>query len=236
MSDKDFIAGMDSNARKAPVRVAFVTRRTSAAVRVKDEERVMTFPDAFLRILVAVQVMAFALVMMALLFDAPLEGVADPLHTPNPAKAPWYFLGLQEMLHYFPPMVAGVLIPTLVVIALIVIPYFNVNVQGGGLFLEDRSRRLRIFAAVALALCIFLAVFDVFVALVPTVVVAVAGLLAAAWAANPDAGGRFRRWLVAKPLSFWIMTWFLFELVVLTAVGTFFRGPGWAWVWPWRPQ
>lgn len=236
MSDKDFIAGMDSNARKAPVRVAFVTRRTSAAVRVKDEERVMTFPDAFLRILVAVQVMAFALVMMALLFDAPLEGLADPLHTPNPAKAPWYFLGLQEMLHYFPPMVAGVLIPTLVVVALIVIPYFNVNVQGGGLFLEDRSRRVKIFAAVALALCIFLAVFDVFVALVPTVVVALAAALAAIWAANPDAGGRFRRWLVAKPLSFWIMTWFLFELVVLTAVGTFFRGPGWAWVWPWRPQ
>lgn len=236
MSDKDFIAGMDSNARKAPVRVAFVTRRTSAAVRVKDEERVMTFPDAFLRILVAVQVMAFALVMMALLFDAPLEGLADPLHTPNPAKAPWYFLGLQEMLHYFPPMVAGVLIPTLVVVALIVIPYFNVNVQGGGLFLADRSRRVKIFAAVALALCIFLAVFDVFVALVPTVVVALAAALAAIWAANPDAGGRFRRWLVAKPLSFWIMTWFLFELVVLTAVGTFFRGPGWAWVWPWRPQ
>lgn len=233
MSDKDFLAGMESNARKAPVRVAFVTRRTAAAVRVKDEERIMTYPDAFLRILVAVEIMAFALVMMALLFDAPLEGLADPLHTPNPAKAPWYFLGLQELLHYFPPVVAGVLIPTLVVIALIVIPYFNVNIQAEGLFSTDRTRRVKIFAAVVLALCIFLALFDVLVALVPTLVVAAFAALAALWSRqSPD--GSFRRWLVSKPLSFWIMTWFLFVLVVLTAVGTFFRGPGWSWVWPWR--
>jgi hypothetical protein len=52
--------------------------------------------------------------------------------------------------------------------------------------------------------------------------------------AAPNPTGRFRAWLVAKPISFWIMTWFLCELVVLTAVGTFFRGPGWSWVWPWK--
>ena len=52
--------------------------------------------------------LAIALVWIALIFNAPLEGLADPSHTPNPAKAPWYFLGLQEMLHYFPPVVAGV--------------------------------------------------------------------------------------------------------------------------------
>ena len=44
----------------------------------------------------------------------------------------------------------------------------------------------------------------------------------------------FERWLVSKSLSFWIMTWFLAQLVVLTAIGTYFRGPGWSWVWPWR--
>ena len=53
------------------------------------------------------------------MWDAPLEELANPLQTPNPAKAPWYFLGLQELLHYFPPVVAGVLIPALVVLALI---------------------------------------------------------------------------------------------------------------------
>ena len=68
------------------------------------------------------------------------RGLADPMHTPNPAKAPWYFLGLQELLHYFPPVVAGVLIPGLVVLALIVIPYFNINVEAEGFWLRDRQR------------------------------------------------------------------------------------------------
>jgi hypothetical protein len=51
---------------------------------------------------------------------------------------------------------------------------------------------------------------------------------------SPQSPSHFQRYLAAKPLSFWIMTWFLFELAVLTAVGTFFRGPGWSWVLPWR--
>ena len=232
MSDKDFVAGMNSDARKAPLRVAFVTRRTSPAVVVQDEERVMTYPEVFFRVAVAVMVGAIALVWMALLWDAPLEQLADPMHTPNPAKAPWYFLGLQELLHYFPPVVAGVLIPTLVVIALIIIPYFNVNIESEGLWLNDKTRRLRIFGVVVVAFSIFLVVFDVFVALAPTIVVAAFMLIAALAAPHPP--DRFRRWLVAKPISFWIMTWFLCELVVLTAVGTFFRGPGWSWVWPWQ--
>lgn len=232
MSDKDFVAGMNSDARKAPVRVAFVTRRTSPAVVVQDEERVMTYPEVFFRVAVAVMVGAIALVWMSLLWDAPLEGLADPMHTPNPAKAPWYFLGLQELLHYFPPVVAGVLIPTLVVLALIIIPYFNVNIESEGLWLNDKARRLRIFGVVVVAFSIFLVAFDVFVALAPTILVAVFMVIAALAAPNPP--DRFRRWLVAKPISFWIMTWFLCELVVLTAVGTFFRGPGWSWVWPWQ--
>ena len=232
MSEKDFTAGMNSDARKSPVRVAFITRRTSPAVQVQDEERVMTYPEVFFRVAVAIMIGAIVLVWMALLWDAPLEGLADPMHTPNPAKAPWYFLGLQELLHYFPPVVAGVLIPTLVVIALIIIPYFNINIESEGLWLRDKRRRLQIFAVVVVALSIFLIVFDVFVALVPTIVVAVFMLIAALAAPNPP--DRFRRWLVAKPISFWIMTWFLCELVVLTAVGTYFRGPGWAWVWPWE--
>jgi hypothetical protein len=232
MSDKDFIAGMNTDARKAPVRVAFVTRRTSPAVVVQDEERVMTYPEVFFRVAVAVMVGAIALVWMSLLWDAPLEGLADPMHTPNPAKAPWYFLGLQELLHYFPPVVAGVLIPTLVVIALIIIPYFNVNIESEGLWLRNKARRLQIVGVVVLAFSIFLIVFDVFVALAPTLVVAAFMVIAAL--AAPEPPDRFRRWLVAKPISFWIMTWFLCELVVLTAVGTFFRGPGWSWVWPWQ--
>ena len=231
MSDgKDFIAEANSNARQAPVRVAFVTRRTSPAVKSRDEDLVMTYPEVFFRAAVAVMSVAIVLVWIALLFNAPLEGLADPAHTPNPAKAPWYFLGLQELLHYFPPVVAGVLIPGMVVTALIVIPYFNINIQAEGLWLHDRKRRLRIFSIVVAVLVIFLAVFDVWVALVPTVIVAALMLLAAYYAAHPEQERR----IPAKPLSFWIMTWFLTEAIVLTAVGTFFRGPGWSWVWPWR--
>src|SRR5581483_1559136 len=167
MSDKDFKADFNSDVRKAPVRVAFVTRRTSPLVKVRDEEQVMTHPGVFFRVAVADEEHALALVTLALVWDAPLEGLADPMHTPNPAKAPWYFLGLQELLHYFPPVVAGVLIPTMVVIALIIIPYFNINVQAESLWARDRARRLRIMAIVLVLLCAFLAVFDVIVALVP---------------------------------------------------------------------
>jgi len=232
MSTKDFTTAMDSNARKAPRRVAFITRRTSAQVKVAEEETVETFPEVLFRSAVAIEVMTIGLVTMALLFNAPLEGIADPSHTPNPAKAPWYFLGLQEMLHYFPPVVAGVLVPALVVMALVVIPYFNINIEADGLFLKDREPRLRIFYIVTGVLVLFLLMFRVLVALVPTLMVAVFMLVAAQ--SSPQSASALRRYLASKPLSYWIMTWFLLELVVLTAIGTFFRGPGWSWVWPWR--
>jgi len=228
---KDFVAGVGSDARKAPVRVAFITRRTSALVKEHEEATVQTFPEVLFRAAIAMQVLACVLVLISLFFNAPLEGLADASHTPNPAKAPWYFLGLQELLHYFPPVVAGVLVPTLVILALIVIPYFNINIEAEGLFTKDREKRLKIFWAVAIAFCVFLLIFDVIVALVPTVITVALMALAATTPANSPSA--FRRSLAAKPLSFWIMSWFLFELVVLTAVGTLFRGPGWAWVWPW---
>src|ERR1700757_5384753 len=112
MSDlKDFIAGIDSNAKKAPRRIVFVTRRTSAQVKAETEDQLQAFPEVLFRAAVAIMTLAVVLIWIALMFNAPLEGLADPSHTPNPAKAPWYFLGLQEMLHSFPPAVAGVFMP-----------------------------------------------------------------------------------------------------------------------------
>ena len=229
---KDLVAGIDSNAKKSPRRIVFITRRTSAQVKADTEDQLQTFPEVLFRAAVAIQVLAIVLVAIALMFNAPLEGLADSSHTPNPAKAPWYFLGLQEMLHYFPPVVAGVLAPGLVVIALIVIPYFKVNIEAEGFFLKDRERRLRIFYAVAAGLMIFLGFFHVLAALVPTLIMA--GFMLLASQSSPQSSSAFRRYLAARPLSYWVMTWFLFELVVLTAIGTFFRGPGWSWVWPWQ--
>ncbi len=229
---KDFTASVDSDAKRSPRRIVFITRRTSAQVKLDSEDQMQTFPEVLFRAAVAIQVLAIALVWIALIFNAPLEGLADPSHTPNPAKAPWYFLGLQEMLHYFPPVVAGVLAPGLVVMALIVIPYFKVNIEADGLFLKDRQRRVSIFYGVAALLSIFLFSFRVYAALVPTLIMA--GLMLLATQSSPQSPSAFRRYLAARPLSYWVMTWFLFELVVLTAIGTFFRGPGWSWVWPWQ--
>jgi len=229
---KDFIAGVDSNAKKSPRRIVFITRRTSAQVKAETEDQIQTFPEVMFRAAVAIMTLAIVLVWVSLLFNAPLEGLADPSHTPNPAKAPWYFLGLQELLHYFPPVVAGVLVPGLVVMALIVIPYFKVNIEADGLFLKDRPKRLPIFLVIAAALSLFLLVFKVYVALIPTLIIALLMLLASQ--SSPQSPSAFRRYLAARPLSYWVMTWFLFELVVLTAIGTFFRGPGWSLVWPWQ--
>jgi menaquinol-cytochrome c reductase cytochrome b/c subunit len=230
LEPKPFEAAVESDSRKAPVRVAFVTRRTSPQVKAESDSFVMTWPEGLFRVAVVCEVLAIVLVLMSLFWNAPLEGLADPMQTPNPAKAPWYFLGLQELLHYFPPVVGGVLIPTLVVIALIVIPYFNVNVEAEGVWTRKRRKRLQIFTVVLLALIILLIVFKVWAVLAPTVLIGAAMLFAAR---EPKHAGRFHRWLSSRPLSFWIMTWFLVTATLLTAIGTFFRGPGWAWVWPW---
>jgi len=230
--NKDFISEQNSDVRTNPRRVAFITRRTSPQVHTEDEQYVMTYPTAFFTVAVAVMVVTLVLVWIALLWDAPLEGIADPMHTPNPAKAPWYFLGLQELLHYFPPFVAGVLIPTLVVFALIIIPYFNINVEGDGLFLKDKQRRFRVFIVVLMALSVLLMWFDVVISLIPTLLIGVLMIIAAY--STPGSPNKFRRWLAMRSLSFWIMTWFLLQSIILTVVGTFFRGPGWSWVVPWN--
>src|SRR5579871_2687367 len=234
MSDrKDFLAAFDSDSRKTPVRIAFVTRRKSPHVKLQGDDYVMTFPEAMFRGIVAIEVLALALVLLALFWNAPLEGLADPLQTPNPAKAPWYFLGLQELLHYFPPVVAGVLIPGMVIMALIAIPYFKINIEAEGLWTSNRTQRLRTAAAVVVLFAVFLVVFQVWAVLVPTLLVA--GLMFYS-AADRSTPGRLHAWLASKPLSFWIMSWFLFQSSVLTLIGTFFRGPGWSFVMPWSGQ
>jgi menaquinol-cytochrome c reductase cytochrome b/c subunit len=225
-------AEVQSDVRKNPRRIAFILRRSSPYVKTQDDGRVMTYPTALARFIIALEIAFVLLVWISLLANAPLEGIADPMHTPNPAKAPWYFLGLQELLHYFPPMVAGVLVPGLVVGALIVIPYFNINIEGESLWARDRKRRLMVIGVALVLFCIFLLVFDVIVALVPTILIG--GLML--WSArfSSESPKPFHRWLASKPLSFWIMSWFLVELTILTVVGTFFRGPGWSWVLPWQ--
>jgi len=232
MADKEnkYEAGFGSDAKKDPVRVVFITKKTSAKVTGDPGEQVMTHPHLLMREAIAFMVLVIAIVAVSLVWDAPLEQLANPLLTPNPAKAPWYFLGLQELLHYFRPLVAGIIIPTLVVIGLVVIPYFNVNVQGKPLWSEDRKHSLWIVLGVVVALILLLGFSRAWTVLVPTTLIGALILYSYFAAAKKS-----RRWeyLGTRPLSWWIMTWFILVAVVLTVVGTFFRGPGWSWVWPW---
>jgi menaquinol-cytochrome c reductase cytochrome b/c subunit len=223
--------GFSSDAKKEPRRIVFVTKKTSAKVVGDPGPQLMTYPHLLIREAIAFQVLVIAMVLVALFWDAPLEQLANPLLTPNPAKAPWYFLGLQELLHFFPPFVAGILIPTLVVIALVVIPYFNVNIEAEAIWARRPSRNLTTVLLIVLALLGFLATFHAWTIFAPTALVA--ALLLFSYTARESQEGWLKT-LATKPISWWVMTWFIAVAVCLTVVGTFFRGPGWSWVWPWR--
>lgn len=207
-----------------PWHVALVRPDKRPEVRESDERYVMTFPHLIVREIILFQLVVIGLSLSAIFFDAPLESIANPVETPNPAKAPWYFLGLQELLHYFPPIVAGVLLPTLVVIALLVIPYARINLESRPLWASGSVGKLAAVASMIAALTILFGAFGCWPVVIPTVLIGGAAL--AARRGQP-------RWLWEITLPEWIMTWFVVIAIVLTLIGTFFRGPGWSWVWPW---
>jgi Cytochrome b(C-terminal)/b6/petD len=212
-----------------PRRVALLRPDLRPAIRQREERYVMSFPHLIVREVILFQVVVSALAVAALAFDAPLEDIANPLETPNPSKAPWYFLGLQELLHYFPPVVAGVLLPTLVIVALAVIPYARINLEAGPLWAGGGRRRALAVGTAGALLALLFGAFKCWPIVVPTL-----ATFAAMFAArNGERGGRLRRALARITLPEWIMSWFVVIAVLLTVIGTFFRGPGWSFVWPW---
>ena len=99
-----------------------------------NDEKVLVWPDlVYTELICMVAVTAFLLIW-AICLPAPLEEPASSVKTPNPSKAPWYFLGLQEMLVYFDPWYAGVVLPSLVVFGLMALPYLDFNKQGNGYY------------------------------------------------------------------------------------------------------
>jgi len=230
MEETKIQSGFSSNAKEEPRRIVFITRNVSAKVKDHRGPQVMSYPHLLVREAIVFEVLIVAMVIVALFWDAPLEQLANPLLTPNPAKAPWYFLGLQELLHFFPPFVAGILIPTLILLALVVIPYFHVNVEAKPMWIEQGIKKFTISLIVIAALLALLAFVDAWTIIVPTAIVA--ALLVASYFSRATTG--LMSALRNKPLSWWVMTWFLLTAIALTVVGTFFRGPGWSWVWPWR--
>lgn len=92
-----------------------------------DDDPVMVWPHLLVRHAVAALVVLFVVLLIALSFDAPLKEIANPTVTPNPEKAPWYFAALQELLAHYHPLVAGVLVPTGIVVGLMALPYMDRN-------------------------------------------------------------------------------------------------------------
>jgi hypothetical protein len=103
------------------------------------------------------------LTVWSITIDAPLEESANPTKTPNPSKAPWYFLGLQEMLVYFDPWIAGVVLPVFIIIGLMVIPYIDINPKGNGYYtFNERPFAISTFLFGFLVLWIALIILGVF--------------------------------------------------------------------------
>src|ERR687891_2411338 len=90
-------------------------------------DRVNTFPHLLIQELLSLIIVTAALIVFSTFVNAPLRELANPNLTPNPSKAPWYFLGLQELLRYFHPMVAGVMVPTVALLGLMATPYIDRN-------------------------------------------------------------------------------------------------------------
>src|SRR4029078_4022298 len=99
-----------------------------------DDEKVLVWPDLVYTEMICMIAIAALLIFWAMWLQAPLEEPASSVKTPNPSKAPWYFLGLQEMLVYYDPWMAGVVLPSLIVVGLMAIPYIDFNKQGNGYY------------------------------------------------------------------------------------------------------
>ncbi len=110
------------------------------------DDKVHTWPHLVrLEFLVAILVFV-VLIIWSISIDAPLEEAANPTRTPNPSKAPWYFLGLQEMLVYFDPWHAGVVLPSLIIVGLMLIPFIDINPKGNGYYcFKDRKYEILTF-------------------------------------------------------------------------------------------
>ncbi len=108
--------------------------RGEPPVEKTEDDKVLVWPDLVYTELIAMVVCTVVLVVWAIVLKAPLEQPASSSRIPNPSKAPWYFLGLQEMLVYFDPWMAGVVLPTFIIVGLMAMPYIDYNTRGNGYY------------------------------------------------------------------------------------------------------
>ncbi|MDA1012878.1 MAG: hypothetical protein O3A00_00325 [Planctomycetota bacterium] len=106
----------------------------------ENNEKVLVWPDLVYTELICMVVVTAGLVLWGIALQAPLEEPASSVKTPNPSKAPWYFLGLQEMLVYFDPWLAGVVLPSIILVGLMAIPYIDFNKLGNGYYTFNQRK------------------------------------------------------------------------------------------------
>jgi hypothetical protein len=116
-------------------------------IEAKDSsQKVFSWPDLVYVELICLVVVMAVMIVWSIALKAPLEEPANPTDSPNPAKAPWYFLGLQEMLVYYDPWLAGVVLPSLIIVGLMAIPYIDTNPKGNGYFtFRERKAEVTLF-------------------------------------------------------------------------------------------
>ena len=126
--------------RKAVVNDMRMEKGEPTVEQLETNEKVLVFPYLIFIEFVVALAYGFMLVVWSIFLKAPLEQPANPTVSPNPSKAPWYFLGLQEMLVYFDPWIAGVLLPTFIILGLCALPYIDRDPSTSG-FYSFKTRR-----------------------------------------------------------------------------------------------
>ena len=131
--------------------------------KTESDEKLFTGPDLVYTELLCMIGLTIVMIVWSIGLRAPLEEAANPTTSPNPAKAPWYFLGLQEMLVYFDPWLAGVILPTLIIVGLMAIPYIDTNPRGNGYYsFRERKWEIGVFLYGFLVLWSFLIITGTF--------------------------------------------------------------------------
>jgi quinol-cytochrome oxidoreductase complex cytochrome b subunit len=204
-------------------------------------EYVSTLPELLMRELAAALVLIACVLALAVFVDAPLGAPANPGMSTNPAKAPWYFVGFQELQLHFHPLIAVVIIPVLVALALLVIPYLRYEEElSGPWFLTATGRRTAGAAAViGLTITPVLLILDELVlqpgaglpSLMGRGLVPLFLLVAALWGFRVLLLKRYRATRAEIVQAVFILI--LAMLAALTVTGVWFRGPGMALTWPW---
>jgi cytochrome b/b6/petD-like protein len=127
------------------------------------QDKVHAWPHLVRAEFICAIVATIVLIVWSIVLNAPLEEPSNPTRTPNPSKAPWYFLGLQEMLVYFDPWIAGVVLPSLIIVGLMVIPYIDINPRGNGYYTwKERKFAVSVYCFGFIILWVSLIVVGVF--------------------------------------------------------------------------